>query len=134
MARDRVPFTFYAQAHLTPRKGFDILVRAFARRFRGDTSVQLVIGGAGESRHDLEGLVEVTGVHRQVTFLGGIPSDAVREAMWKANCFVLPSRAENFGVVLIEALATGLPVIFTRCRWSGGRRDGPCRNVASARR
>ena len=40
--------------------------------------------------------------------------------MWRANCFVLPSYAENFGVVLIEALATGLPVISTRC---GGPED-----------
>ena len=40
--------------------------------------------------------------------------------MWNANCFVLPSHAENFGVVLIEALATGLPVISTRC---GGPED-----------
>jgi glycosyltransferase involved in cell wall biosynthesis len=40
--------------------------------------------------------------------------------MWGANCFVLPSHAENFGVVLIEALSTGLPVISTRC---GGPED-----------
>ena len=60
------------------------------------------------------------GVRSQVTFLGAIPRDAVREAMWAADCFVLPSHAENFGVVLIEALATGLPVISTRC---GGPED-----------
>ncbi len=114
------PFTFYAQAHLSPRKGFDILIRAFARRFQGDATVQLIIGGGGEIRNDLEALAESTGVRSQVSFLGAIPRDAIREAMWAANCFVLPSHAENFGVVLIEALSTGLPVISTRC---GGPED-----------
>jgi glycosyltransferase involved in cell wall biosynthesis len=118
--RTRTPFTFYAQAHLTPRKGFDILIRAFAARFAGDPDVRLVIGGEGAIRNDLEALAKARGVQSQVRFLGGIPRDAVREAMWAANCFVLPSHAENFGVVLIEALSTGLPVISTRC---GGPED-----------
>lgn len=118
--RTTVPFTFYAQAHLTPRKGFDILIRAFAARFTGDAAVRLVIGGDGDIRNDLEALAKTSGVQSQVCFLGGIPRHAVREAMWGANCFVLPSHAENFGVVLIEALSTGLPVISTRC---GGPED-----------
>jgi glycosyltransferase involved in cell wall biosynthesis len=114
------PFTFYAQAHLTPRKGFDLLIRAFAARFREDPSVRLVLGGDGVIRNDLEALARSLGVRSSVSFLGQLPRDGVREAMWNANCFVLPSRAENFGVVLIEALATGLPVISTRC---GGPED-----------
>jgi L-malate glycosyltransferase len=118
--RIRTPFTFYAQAHLSPRKGFDLLIRAFARRFRGESSTQLVIGGEGEIRRDLEALAISTGVRTQVRFLGAVPRDAVRSAMWTANCFVLPSYAENFGVVLIEALSTGLPVVSTRC---GGPED-----------
>jgi len=118
--RPRTPFTFYAQAHLTPRKGFDILIRAFARRFRDDDTAHLIIGGDGVIRSELEALADSSGVRSQVTFLGAIPRDAVREAMRAANCFVLPSLAENFGVVLIEALATGLPVIGTRC---GGPED-----------
>lgn len=118
--RARTPFTFYAQAHLSPRKGFDLLIRAFARRFRGDAGMRLVIGGGGEIQGSLEALAASTGVRSQVTFLGAIPQDAIRAAMWAANCFVLPSHAENFGVVLIEALSTGLPVISTRC---GGPED-----------
>ena len=118
--RDRAPFTFYAQAHLSPRKGFDLLIRAFARQFQGDPAVRLVIGGGGPILQDLQAIADASGVRSQVTFLGAIPRDAVREAMWAADCFVLPSHAENFGVVLIEALATGLPVISTRC---GGPED-----------
>jgi L-malate glycosyltransferase len=114
------PFTFYAQAHLTRRKGFDILIRAFASRFRDDRTCRLVIGGDGSIRDELEALAASTGVQSQVSFLGAIPRDVVRDSMWAANCFVLPSHAENFGVVLIEALSTGLPVISTRC---GGPED-----------
>lgn len=120
MPRASTPFTFYAQAHLSPRKGFDLLIRAFARRFRGNDGVRLVIGGGGEIRADLEALAASTGIGPQVTFLGAIPREAIRAAMWRANSFVLPSHAENFGVVLIEALSTGLPVISTRC---GGPED-----------
>ena len=118
--RARDPFTFYAQAHLTRRKGIDLLIRAFSRRFRGDATVRLVIGGDGEARSELEALVDSADIRSQVQFLGAIPRDAVRDAMWRANCFVLPSWSENFGVVLIEALSTGLPVISTRC---GGPED-----------
>ena len=118
--RSRTPFTFYAQAHLSRRKGFDILIRAFARKFRGHPDVGLVIGGGGPIQRELEALADARGVRPQVRFLGSIPRDAVREAMRAANCFVLPSVAENFGVVLIEALSTGLPVIATSC---GGPED-----------
>jgi len=118
--RARTPFTFYAQAHLSTRKGFDLLIRAFARQFRDNKTVRVVIGGDGEIRRDLEALAESTGVRSQVTFLGAVPRDVVRENMWGANCFVLPSWAENFGVVLIEAMSSGLPVISTRC---GGPED-----------
>jgi glycosyltransferase involved in cell wall biosynthesis len=118
--RSGAPFTFYGQAHLTPRKGFDILIRAFASRYRGDETCRLVIGGDGAIRAELEALAASTGVQSQVSFLGAIPRDVVRDSMWAADCFVLPSHAENFGVVLIEALSTGLPVISTRC---GGPED-----------
>jgi glycosyltransferase involved in cell wall biosynthesis len=119
-ADENRPFTFYAQAHLTRRKGFDLLVGAFASRFRDDRSTRLVIGGDGEVRAELEAQVVREGIRQQVTFLGSVPRDEVRTAMWAADAFVLPSRAENFGVVLIEALTTGLPLISTRC---GGPED-----------
>jgi glycosyltransferase involved in cell wall biosynthesis len=101
-------------------KRFDLLIRAFAASFRGNTEVRLVIGGDGSSRQDLESLGRALGVQGQVRYLGGLSREGVRRAMWEAHCFVLPSLIETFGVVLIEALATGLPVIATR---SGGPDD-----------
>src|SRR5690606_9435676 len=55
-----------------------------------------------------------------VTFLGKLSRGEVRMALSNCNAFVLPSRFETFGVVLVEALAMGVPVIATRC---GGPED-----------
>ena len=114
------PFTFCAVGRLVPVKRFDILIRAFAARFRGNPDVRLVIGGDGAMRHDLESLARALGVHEQVSWRGALSREGVRQAMWEAHCFVLSSAVETFGAVLIEALAAGLPVIATR---SGGPED-----------
>ena len=51
------------------------------------------------------------GVKKQIIFLGALSRDDVAKWMNKCDCFVLPSRYETFGVVYIEALASGRPVI-----------------------
>lgn len=109
------PFVFLSVALLTPKKGIDVLIKAFATKFKGYANVELWIGGDGPQRSDLERLVRSLGIEPQVRFLGLLSREQVREAMWRANAFVLPSYVETFGVVLIEAMATGLPVIATRC-------------------
>ena len=55
------------------------------------------------------------GVADQVLFLGLLTRDKVKDEMFHANCFVLSSNYETFGVVLIEALSCGIPVISTDC-------------------
>ena len=68
----------------------------------------------------LESLVKKLDIQKQVNFLGRISQEKVRDEMMKSNCFVLSSNFETFGVVLIEALACGLPLIATKC---GGPED-----------
>jgi L-malate glycosyltransferase len=109
------PYTFLAIAHLIEAKGLHILIRAFARAFPQGSNVRLKIGGDGPERRRLEALCTSLGIEQRVTLLGGLSREQVRENMWSANSFVLPSFFETFGVVLIEALSTGLPVIATRC-------------------
>ena len=118
--RSTVPYRFVTVAHLIERKGIDLLIQAFADTFRGNTDVLLEIGGDGPERPALEELVRRLGISSQVTFLGRISRSSVRDALWRANAFVLPSFQETFGVVVIEALSTGIPVIATRC---GGPED-----------
>jgi len=118
--RRRVPFTFLAIGNLTRNKGFDLLMRAFASRFTGSSGIRLEIAGEGPEASNLRMLAQNLGLLPQVTFLGQLERTAVREAMWRANALVLASYRETFGVVLIEAMATGLPVIATR---GGGPND-----------
>ncbi|MGB4028011.1 MAG: glycosyltransferase family 4 protein [Acetomicrobium sp.] len=109
------PFCFLTVARLNPKKGLDLLIKAFARAFSQENDVFLEIGGDGEQRAELESLVKNLRLNERVSFLGELSLEQVREAMWHANAFVLPSYVETFGVVLIEAMATGLPVIATAC-------------------
>jgi glycosyltransferase involved in cell wall biosynthesis len=113
--RPRETFTFLAVGNLVASKRFDLLVRAFAAAFAGDSRMRLVIVGAGPQEQNLRSLIAQTGTVEQVELTGALRREAVREQMWRANALVLPSAFETFGVVLVEALATGIPVISTRC-------------------
>lgn len=110
-------FVFLAIASLDTNKGLDILIRAFAKGFSGCAETYLNIAGEGPQSGYLRELAKTLGVHNQVRFLGHLSREEVRSALWSANVLVLASLHETFGVVLIEALSTGLPVIATR---SGG--------------
>ena len=116
----RRPFVFVAIANLNTNKGVHLLVQAFAKAFRAEADVELVIGGDGPQRQELEDLSGRLGLQDRVRFLGQLPPDEVRLALWRAHALVVSSFYETFSVVLIEALATGLPVISTRC---GGPAD-----------
>ncbi len=108
-------YTILCVAYLIPRKGIDILIKAFSKAFLGDCSVYLEIVGDGDQRQYLEDMVYELDGTNQIVFSGLLNKVDVRSAMWKANLFVLPSYAETFGVVLIEAMSTGLKVVSTRC-------------------
>jgi glycosyltransferase involved in cell wall biosynthesis len=114
------PYIFLAVANLNKNKGLHILIRAFEKAFRNQSDVLLHIGGDGPEREELIALVVNLGIIDQVHFLGYLKRSQVRDAMWRAHVFVLSSFKETFGVVLIEALATGLPIVTTR---SGGPED-----------
>ena len=112
--RQSQSWTLLAIANLVPVKGLSTLVRAFAKYLHGP-NITLRIGGDGPDRRSLESLAERLGVADRVQFLGRLTRERVRAEMWKANAFVMASRYETFGVAAIEALATGLPVVATRC-------------------
>ena len=103
-------FIFFSLAFLEGEKGFDTLIKSFAKKFK-DKEAVLYIGGDGSQRSGLEALTVENGVKDQIIFLGALSRDDVSKWMNKCDCFVLPSRYETFGVVYIEALASGRPVI-----------------------
>lgn len=103
-------FIFFSLAFLEGEKGFDTLIKSFAKKFK-DKEAVLYIGGDGSQRSWLEALTVENSVKDQIIFLGALSRDDVAKWMNKCDCFVLPSRYETFGVVYIEALASGRPVI-----------------------
>lgn len=118
--RQPEPFVFVSVAHLVHRKGFDLLLKAFAEQFANEKAVSLRIGGEGPERQNIEAQIRELGLEGRVELLGRVSREEVRQLMWSGNAFALASRAETFGVVLVEALSTGLPLVTTDC---GGPRD-----------
>jgi len=102
---------------LSEAKGFDTLLAAFARL--EDARLHLVILGEGKLRESLTRQAQALGIKERVHMPGFVqnPLAVVR----KSEAFVLSSRWEGFGNVLVEALATGVPVVSTDC--PGAPRD-----------
>lgn len=112
-------FTFFSLAFLEGEKGFDILLKAFGKYFK-NTKTKLLIGGEGSQKTLLINLTKELGIENQVEFLGRLSREEVSKYMSLCDSFVLPSKYETFGVVYIEALASGKPVIGT---FNGGAED-----------
>lgn len=108
-------FTFCSVSHLRRLKGHDLLLPAFAKALRKYPDLKLKIGGDGPEGDNLKNLAEALGITGSVIFLGALKTDEVLNLMRRSNAFVLASRTETFGVVFIEALSQGLPVIATEC-------------------
>lgn len=114
--RSESTFKFIGVGALRKNKRFDILVDAFAL-CRFPKNVTLDIVGEGEERHLIESRIRQHGLESQVKMSGVKTPEEVNEMLCNSDCFVLSSRLETFAIVLIEAMAKGLPVIATR---SGG--------------
>ncbi len=98
-------------------KGHDRVIEAMARVLEAAPDAVYVIAGDGDGRAELEALVQRKGLDGAVRFLSRIPDDEVLALYRSANAFVMASSGEGFGIVFVEAAATGLPVI-------GGNSDG----------
>jgi len=102
-----------ALGRLVEKKGFDLLLRAFAAMEATEPGVDLVIAGDGEKLAELQGLAADLGITGRVRFPGRLSREAVASAMAGARVFVMPSRLEPFGIVLLEAWRAGTPVVAT---------------------
>ncbi len=121
LARERLgvnePGVVLYVGRLEPLKGLDILVRAVADLAMADATRLLVVGGDPDSDElvgELEALARSVGVAGRVTFAGSVPQ---RDLPWyysAADVLVLPSHYESFGMVALEAMACGTPVVVSR--------------------
>jgi phosphatidylinositol alpha-1,6-mannosyltransferase len=107
---------------LQERKGHDLAIRALAALGERPSGVKYVIVGDGEERPRLEALVRELRLESTVVFRGRVPADDLPRYYAAADIFVHPNRIvgsdfEGFGIVFLEAAASGIPVIAGR---SGG--------------
>lgn len=101
---------------LVPIKGVDDLLRGYSQFLVNKPSFEgcLYIAGAGDEESRLRQEVKALGITRYVSFLGWLDEPSCRELLSKTDVLVLPSRMEEFGRVLIEAMSVGIPPIATR--------------------
>lgn len=124
--RDPAKVNILCVARLITRKGQHHLLHAFAAlRAAGTEGTRLTLVGTGDGDAALRRLAADLGVAEAVTFTGAVARNEAPETYREGDVFVLPSQNEGMSVALLEAMATGLPVVVTD---SGGTselvRDG----------
>lgn len=107
-------FRFISVGSLIPRKGYDSLIEAFSK-LDSNIEVSLEIVGKGEEYDNLQQLIIKYNQEKRIRLTGVKTPEEVSEMVGNSDCFVLASQSETFGIVYIEAMAKGLPVIATRC-------------------
>jgi glycosyltransferase involved in cell wall biosynthesis len=109
-----------ATGSLIHRKGFDVLIKALAKVNSKMPDWELQIIGEGEERDSLQLLIDNQKLGDKVHLIGRRTKKEIIDIYSESDFFVLPSRAENFSVAVLEALAAGMPVVATIC---GGIRE-----------
>jgi glycosyltransferase involved in cell wall biosynthesis len=102
-------------SRIDPKKGCDILIRAFVDIASLYPDLDLVMAGPDQHgwQRDLENIVRSAGIADRVHWTGMVKGDVKWGAYRAAEAFVLPSHSENFGIVVAEALACSVPVLIT---------------------
>jgi len=98
---------------ISKRKGIEFLINSMPLVVEQIPDARLLVGGKGECLERMQALVGRLGLERNVTFLGFVPDDQLNELYNQAQCVVVPSIFEGFGITVIEALAAGTRVVGT---------------------
>lgn len=95
-------------------KGMDLLVRAFSIVHQHYSDIKLLLAGDGKDKIKCEEISKKLKIIDYIIFLGAISHSKVISLLKSCEIFVLPSRKEAFGIVLLEAMACGKPIVATR--------------------
>ncbi len=104
---------FY-HGRITIQKGVDYFVRAARKVIDVDPNVIFVISGSGDMEHQIMHLVGSLGISSNVIFTGALWDDDRDQMYQSADLFVMPSVSEPFGIVPLEALQHGTPVLVSK--------------------
>jgi teichuronic acid biosynthesis glycosyltransferase TuaC len=99
---------------LKKEKGFDLLIEAVSILAKKNYAIQVFIVGKGEEKDRLIAEIDRLGLSDQVFLTGDLGNDIVRNLYPLFDAFILASYSESFGIVYIEAMFAGLPVIGVR--------------------
>ena len=113
-------FVYSAVGDLVTVKNYGLLVRAFSKVQKEGSNCHLYIGGEGDEAFTIKKLITELGLKEHVTLLGRLSREEVKDLILKSDIIVSSSVSETFGIILIESLACGRPVVSTD---SGGCRD-----------
>lgn len=112
--RVQEPFVVLSIGRLEVEKGMDLLLEAFDLFAEDHPDAELRIVGKGSLEPELRAMAERSSHPSRITFVGHISPDGILEELEFANVLAVGSRIEAFGVVFIEAMSTGLPVLATK--------------------
>lgn len=115
------PFRFCCLANYWPLKGYDVLLPAFKQLYDSHYDVELHIAGRGTNSEALRRQMSA-GMYTH----GLLSKHEVRDLLYQCDALVLPSRSEAQPLVLLEAMATGIPVVTTDCVPQQVRIEGGC--------
>ncbi|MBN2169484.1 MAG: glycosyltransferase family 4 protein [Actinobacteria bacterium] len=111
---DRIRDSILCVGRLCPRKGINHLIEAINIAKKERPEIKLFLAGEGALRSELEQQVSLSNLESNVVFLGKVSDDELVEWYNTVELFVLPTLFEGFGIVCLEALSCGTPVITTR--------------------
>jgi len=109
----KTPHSLLYVGRIDKRKGIEFLIRSVPLVREKIPDVHLVVGGTGRYREKMKALVSRLNLERNVTFLGFVADDQLNTLYNQAQCVVVPSIFEGFGITVIEALAAGTRVVGT---------------------
>jgi glycosyltransferase involved in cell wall biosynthesis len=104
---------FVGSLEPTEHKGFPTLIEALKLLRDRRTDWTLDVVGDGPSRADLTARVGSEGLAQYVAFLGSLPKSRIAEMMRASDLFVMPSNFETQGVVILESMCSGIPIVST---------------------
>lgn len=106
---------YISVGRLTEQKNFPLLIDAFCKARKIRDNIVLDIYGDGELRESLNSKIIENQAAEFIKLHGAVDRKVLSDALLESDCFILLSDYETFGVVYIEAIASGLPVIATNC-------------------